>query len=143
MAGAYRTGVLGVRTLVRRGVRATCFDTDRALPGFRSVYGRAHPCPDPDSDSDAWVGFMVDLAGKMGGKPVLIASADKFVSAIATHSKILAQHYVMSPGVGLQGMLATKEKQYELAAQHGMPLPRTMRVRSAEEVAAFAEEARF
>lgn len=143
IAGAYRTGVLAVRTLVRRGVRATCFDTDRELPGFRSVYGRAHVCPDPDSDSQAWVRFMVDLASEMGGKPVLIASADKFVSAIAAHSTILARHYIMSPGVALQGILATKEKQYELAAQHAMPLPRTVRVNSAAEIAAFAEEARF
>src|SRR5437773_10034906 len=81
IAGAYRTGVLGVRSLVRRGVRATSFDSDRRHPGFRSVYGHAHACPDPDTDPEGWVDFMIKLAAKLGGKPALIPSADQFVSA--------------------------------------------------------------
>jgi len=143
IAGAYRTGVLGVRSLVRRGVRVTSFDSDRRHPGFRSVYGHAHACPDPDTNPKGWVDFMVKLAGKMGGKPALIPSADVFVSAIAAHSSRLADHYIISPGVPLQGLLATKRTQYELAAKHGMPLPRTQFVKSAEEVAAFANTAEF
>jgi D-aspartate ligase len=143
IAGAYRTGVLGVRTLIRRGVRATSFDSDRAFPGFRSTYGHAHACPDPDTDPEGWVAFMIELSGKMGGKPVLIPSADVFVSAIADHADRLAAHYIMSPGVPMQGLLATKQTQYDLAAEHGMPLPRTRFVTSAEEVDAFAKGAQF
>jgi D-aspartate ligase len=143
IAGAYRTGVLGTRSLVRRGVRATSFDSDRNYPGFRSVYGHAHACPDPDTDPESWVDFMIELSAKMGGKPVLISSADQFVSAIADHSGRLAHHYIMSPGVSLQGLLATKQTQYELAAKHGMPLPRTRFVTSADEIGAFANNAQF
>jgi predicted ATP-grasp superfamily ATP-dependent carboligase len=143
IAGAYRTGVLGVRSLARRGVRATSFDSDGGLPGFRSVYGRAHLCPDPDTDPAGWVEFMIELSGQLGDKPVLIPSADQFVSAIAAHASALAPHYIMSPGVQLQGLLATKETQYDLAAKHGMPLPRTRFVRSLEEVTTFANEAEF
>lgn len=143
IAGAYRTGVLGVRTLVRHGVRATAFDSDSQLPGFRSVYGRAHLCPDPDTDPNGWMEFMIRLSEKMGGKPVLIPSADQFVSAIAAHATTLADHYTLSGGVRLQGLLATKETQYELAAKHGMPLPRTRFVHSVEDVTAFANEAEF
>jgi len=143
IAGAYRTGVLGVRSLVRRGVRATSFDSDQKYPGFRSVYGHAHPCPNPDTDPEGWVAFMIELSEKMAGKPVLIASADQFVSAIADHAERLAPHYIMSPGVPLHGLLATKQTQYELAAKHGMPLPRTRFVTSEEEIGAFASSAQF
>jgi D-aspartate ligase len=143
IAGAYRTGILGVRSLVRRGVRATSFDSDRSQPGFRSVYGHAHACPDPITDPEGWVNFMIQLAGTMGGKPVLISSADHFVSAIAAHADRLADHYIMSAGVRLHGLMATKETQYELAAKHGMPLPHTRLVTSAEEVEAFASDASF
>ena len=143
IAGAYRTGVLAVRTLSRRGVRVTSFDSDRGLPGFRSVYGRARLCPDPDSDPARWVEFMIQLSEEMGGRPALIASADQFVSAIAAHASLLAGHYTLSPGVQLQGLLATKQTQYELAAKHGMPLPRTRFVKSLEDVTSFAEEAEF
>lgn len=143
IAGAYRTGVLGVRSLVKRGVRATSFDCDLSFPGFRSVYGRAHACPNPDIDAQGWVDFMVDLSEKLSEKPVLIPSADLFVSAIATHAKILAGYYILSPGVSLHGLLATKQTQYQLAVEHGMPLPRTQLVKSADEVEEFAKRAQF
>jgi D-aspartate ligase len=143
IAGAYQTGVLGVRSLIRRGVRACCFDCHLDYPGFRSVYGPAHACPDPDIDAQGWADFMITLAGKMGGKPVLIPSSDQFVSAIATHANTLAEHYVLSPGVRLQSLLATKETQYALAAEHDMPLPSTKLVHSEEDVQHFAREARF
>jgi D-aspartate ligase len=143
IAGAFQTGVLGMRALVRRGVRACCFDCHRDYPGFRSVYGRAHVCPDPDVDPRGWVDFMIRLAGTIGGKPILIPSADQFVSAIAAHADTLADHYILSPGIALQGLLATKQTQYALAAEHGMPLPHTKLVHSEEEVLQFAREARF
>ncbi|MEZ5416221.1 MAG: hypothetical protein R2708_02625 [Vicinamibacterales bacterium] len=125
IAGAFQTGVLGVRTLSRRGVRAVCFDANPHQSGFRSVYGPARLCPSPDTDPDGWVGFMIDLAASLGGRPVLISSSDQFVSAIARHSEVLAAHYVLSPGCRLQGLLADKQTQYDLSARHGMPMPRT------------------
>jgi D-aspartate ligase len=143
IAGAFQTGVLGVRSLIRRGVRACCFDCHLDYPGFRSVYGPAHACPDPDVDPKGWVDFMIGLARMMGGKPVLIPSADQFVSAIAAHADTLAEHYVLSPGVPLQGLLATKQTQYALAAEHGMPLPHTKLVHCEEDVRQFARTARF
>ena len=143
IAGAWRTGVLGMRSLARRGVRAACFDCNRSYEGFRSIYGRAYECPDPDADPRGWVAFMIELSGLMGGKPVLVASADQFVSAIAAHASALGGHYVLSPGAELHGALANKQTQYELAARHGMPMPRTRCVTSIRDITTFARDARF
>ena len=143
IAGAYQTGVLAVRGLQRRGVHAICFDSASDNPGFRSVYGPARLCPNPDVDPAGWVRFMMDLAHEVGGSPVLMASSDRFVSAIARHAGALAQHYVLSPGAELQGLLADKHTQYDLAARHGMPMPRTEFARSVEEVRHFARTASF
>lgn len=143
IAGAYQTGVLGVRALKRRGVEAHCFDCHTGHPGFTSVYGPAHACPDPDKEPDAWVAFMQALAAKVGGKPVLIASADQFVSAIAKHAAVLRQHYVLSSGVEVQGALATKETQYALAAEHGMPLPLTQQIATEADAWEFARRAMY
>lgn len=143
IAGAYRTGILGVRSLARRGVNASMFDCDPQRPGFKSKHGPAYLCPDPDIDPDAWVDFMVRLAKTVGGKPALISSADQFVSAIAAHEAELANHYVLSSGTALQGALATKRTQYDLAARHGMPMPRTRLVRDELSVRDFAGSAQF
>ncbi len=143
IAGAFQTGVLGVRTLMRRGVRAVCFDANPRNPGFRSVYGPARLCPNPDTDGDGWTRFMVELARSMDGKPVLISSSDQFVTAIARNRELLADHYTLSPGSAIQGLLADKQTQYDLAGTHGMPMPRTRNATSEEQVAEFARTARF
>ncbi len=143
IAGAYQTGVLGVRSLVRRGVHAICFDCDPARDGFRSAYGAARLCPDPDVEPDAWLEFMLGLAATLPAKAALIPSSDKFVSAIAKFADSLTQHFYLSPGIALQGLLADKQSQYSLAATHGMPMPRTRQVETDAEVADFAREASF
>ena len=143
IGGAFQTGVLGVRALARRGVRAVCFDSNPRNPGFRSVYGPARLCPSPDTDGAAWMRFMVDLAGSMGARPVLISSSDQFVSAVARHREQLSAHYILSPGAEIQGRLADKQTQYDLAASHGMPMPRTRQAGSAAEVEDFAKSACF
>src|SRR5690242_19990257 len=73
IAGGYQTGVLAMRGLTRHGVRVVCIETarNRDYPAFTSRYGQALECPDPDEAPDAWVDFMLRLARKMGGCPVL------------------------------------------------------------------------
>jgi len=142
--GAYYTGVNLVRNLVRRGVTAYCVDNDRSRQGFRSVYGKTLQCPDPDRQSPEWLEFMLDLARKAGDKPVLISSADVFVLAMARHADELAKAYLFCrDAVPLQGLLSTKERMYDLALEHGMPVPRAKIVKTPEEVTEFGLVAKF
>lgn len=138
IAGAFQTGVLGVRSLKRRGVKTLCFDYNPAFPGFQSVYGPARLCPNPDQEPQQWVDFMKGLAHELGRKAVLIPSSDQFVTAIADHREILQDYFLLSPGVPIQGLLAQKQTQYQLAIEHGMPMPMTGMVGSAEELAVLA-----
>ena len=144
VGGAFYTGLLLMRNLIGRGVKAVAFDCNPLLPAFHSVYGKTFLCPNPDENPAAWLTFMVDLAKKIGGKPVLIPSSDQFVSAIAAHARELETHFIFCySGVSLQSALATKESQYALAAEHGMPIPRSQYVTSAQELDRFASGARF
>ena len=143
IAGAYRTGVLGVRCLVRRNVHATLFDCDHSMPGFKSVYGPARLCPNPDLEPDAWLRFMLNLAQEHKQRPVLIASSDQFVTAISKHSDALRSHYIFPSGITLHAALAEKRTQYMLAREHGMPMPRTEFASSLQEVQAFGKSAAF
>lgn len=143
IAGAYQTGVLGVRSLQRRGVRAICIDSNPHNPGFRSVYGPARLCPDPDSRPEEWRRFMLNLAADIGERSALIPSSDKFISAIARYAESLHQGFILSPGNALQAALAEKRKQYELASRHGMPMPVTHNIGSAEDASSFADLAKW
>src|SRR5947209_3947906 len=82
VAGAFQTGVNLMRNLLRRGVEAYAFDANPKQTGFHSRYGKTFLCPNPDTDPEAWVSFMHNLARRIGRKPVLIPPADQFVSAM-------------------------------------------------------------
>ncbi len=144
VAGAYQTGVGLMRNLIRRGVRAYAFDCAPEQTGFRSSYGKTLLCPNPDFEPEAWVRFMQQLSRDLGARPVLIPSADQFVSAISAHAADLQDFFLFLPSAAsTQALLATKERQYAVAAEHGLPTARTAYVTSAEELRAFGEAARF
>jgi predicted ATP-grasp superfamily ATP-dependent carboligase len=92
----------------------------------------------------AWEQFMIDLAGKIGGRPVLIPSADQFVTAINDHSAALAKHYVfLQASAATQALLATKKRQYEIADANGLPVPKTAFIQSLDELIQFGSKAHF
>lgn len=140
IAGAFQTGVLGVRSLKRKGINVICFDCNKAMHGFRSVYGPARLCPNPDNEPEKWLEFMKELSHELGQKAVLIPSSDRYVSAIANHQKALEKYFLINPGIVLQGLLAEKQSQYQLAEEHGMPMSLTRRIKSIEELLAFSNE---
>src|SRR5579872_4776110 len=89
VAGAYQTGIVLMRNLARRGVTVSCIDCNRKMPGFRTVYGRAYHCPNPDEHPRDWVDYMLQLARKLGGpagRPVLIPSSDRFITVVADYA---------------------------------------------------------
>jgi predicted ATP-grasp superfamily ATP-dependent carboligase len=144
VASVFQTGLNLMRDLLRHGVRTVGIDCHPEHEGFRSRYGKSHLCPDPDTHPDEWVRFMIELAASLGAKPVIMPAADQFVSAIAAHAEVLQQHYIFSmESVAVQAALATKEQQYALAREHGLPIPRTEYIQSRAEMAAFVADARF
>jgi len=140
IAGAFQTGVLGVRSLKRQGINAICFDCNKSLQGFSSTYGPARLSPNPDTHPEQWIEFMKTLSKELGQKAVLIPSSDRYVTAIAQHRKALEEYYLISPGIELQGLLAEKQTQYRLAAENGMPMPLTRRISSMQDLLKLSDE---
>jgi predicted ATP-grasp superfamily ATP-dependent carboligase len=144
VAGAYQTGVVLMRDLARRKVETFCIDCDPTQQGFRTVYGKAFLCPNPDTHPSEWAAFMIDLAKSLKCRPVLIPSADQFVTAIADHAAELEPHFIFkAASAATQSLLATKKRQYAIADANGLAVPRTQYVESADEVRDFAAKAQF
>jgi predicted ATP-grasp superfamily ATP-dependent carboligase len=144
VAGGYQTGVVLMRDLVRRGLDVYCVEWFREQPCFRSTYGTTFECPNPDERPDEWLSFMIEIGGRLASKPVLIPTADQFVTAIGRHATELRNHFLFCHGgATVQALLATKQRQYDLAGEHGLPVPRTRFVRSVEEMSEFASTAQF
>lgn len=133
-----------MRDLLRRGVRTVGVDCIAEHEGFRSSYGTSHLCPNPDTSPNEWVQFMIGLSRSLGGRPVIIPAADIFVSALGRHVDALREHFIFSlESIAVQAALATKEQQYALAAEHGLPIPRSTYIQSRPELEAFVATARF
>jgi Predicted ATP-grasp enzyme len=144
VGSVFQTGLNLMRDLEEKGICAIGIDADPTNPGFRSKYGISLLCPNPDKEPQAWLEFMLDLAKVIGEKAVLIAASDLFVSGIGQHVKALREHYIFSEaGCELQALLTTKEKQYALAREHGLPSPRSAYVQTSEELEEFLKDARF
>ena len=143
VAGAYQTGVVLMRNLARRQVPVSCIDCIASQPGFKTVYGKAYLCPNPDTHPAEWESFMIDLSKSIGNKPVLIPSADQFVTAIADHADALAPYFTFRTTVSMQALLATKKRQYEIAELNGLPVPKTEYVESLQALQQFARDAQF
>lgn len=144
VAGGYQTGVVLMRNLERRGLRVYCVEWFREQPCFRSVYGTSFECPNPDERPDDWLEFMIGVSAKVGGQPVLIPSADQFVTAISRHAAQLEPHFrFCQDAAAVQELMATKQRQYDLARDHGLPVPLTRFVSSEADLDDFASAARF
>jgi len=144
VGGTFQTGLNLMRDLLRKGVRTVAVDNDLNHEGFRSVYGKTYECPNPDTHPAEWVAYIKELGAKLGGKPVFIPSSDIFVAALGRHARELAPFLSISPeGAELQAAVCTKDVQYKMAAEYGLPCPRLAYVQSRKEVEKFVTEARF
>jgi D-aspartate ligase len=144
VASIFQTGLNLMRDLGRHGVRAIGVDHDPRHEGFRSIYGESHLCPHPDRAPGAWLEYMQSLSRRLGAKPVLIPAADEFVAAMGRHAEALSGFYIFPEATaGLQAALATKERQYALAREYGLPCPRSAYIENAEGLRAFIAGAQF
>ncbi len=144
VASVFQTGLNLMRDLLRRGVRTVGVDCVAEHEGFRSSYGASYLCPNPDTHPDEWVAFMIELSRSLGQRPVIIPAADLFVSALGRHVDALREHFIFSlDSIAVQAALATKEQQYALAAEHGLPIPRSTYIQSRAELEKFVASARF
>ena len=144
IGSVFQTGLNLIRDLEQKGVRAVGVDCFSENVGFISRYGKSHLCPDPQPHPSECVAFMKDFSRSFDQKPVFIATADLFVSALGAFAGELKDYYIFSQtAVEKQAALTTKDKQYELAHRYGLPCPRSTYVQSTEELREFARTARF
>lgn len=148
VAGGFQTAVVLMRSLANRGVEVHAIDSQLSQPIFYTVYGTAHLCPDSDRQPAEWRDFMIALSERIclraGRKPILISSSDQYVTAMAEHAAALEPWFTFcQSSVASQALLATKKKQYSMAGDLGLPVPKTLFVESPDDVREFARTATF
>jgi predicted ATP-grasp superfamily ATP-dependent carboligase len=141
-----RHGGLGItRSLGRMGVPVYLIDSEPLAPAFHSRYARGHFIWDTDTASpDATIGFLIRVAGEIGGRPILIPTSDATAMLVADHATALAPHYRFpKPGAAMVRAFCSKRGMFLLAKHHQLPTPETAFPRSRRELLQYSDQMRF
>ncbi|MEU2056044.1 ATP-grasp domain-containing protein [Streptomyces bungoensis] len=139
-------GVGAIRSLGRLGVPMYAITEDAYTPAASSRYlTRAFVWPTTGAEEPArLVEGLLRIGRRIGRPAVLIPTDEEAAVLIAEHQGELAGSFLFPPvDPALPRRLASKQGLHELCAEHGVVSPSAAFPESYQEVAAFADTARF
>jgi D-aspartate ligase len=141
---AWVNGLAAIRSLGRRGLRVLALDHRAYALGFRSRYAEPRVAPDPLDDEEGFVAALRSLAEETDDVLPVFPTHDEHVNAVARHADVLAERYRFPfPSWEVLERIQSKRHQLETAESVGVPVPRTLYPRSAEEAEAAGKELGF
>jgi predicted ATP-grasp superfamily ATP-dependent carboligase len=146
MLRAGHHGGLGIaRSLGRLGVPVFSVDAARWEPVFVSRYCRGRFVLDVEREpSDLAVDRLLDIARKVGGRPILMPTTDAACIWVAENARALGDAFrVAAPEAAIVHTLCDKGRMHELARRNGVPTAQTLIPQSKDDVARFIAQAAF
>jgi len=123
--GMFETGLAVGRSLGRNGIKVVGLDSIKKV-GFYSRYIDAVICPHPSEFEQEFIAFLMRVAAKEKMRPALFITSDEFLLPVSRNRKELEQHYLMNlPSHQIIECISDKFRQYTLALNAGIPVPRT------------------
>jgi D-aspartate ligase len=119
-------GLGAVRSLGRAGVPVVGLDPTPGGLGFASRYCDARRCPNPVTEPDLLVEYLLDAQKVLDEPDILSPASDAFVLFISRHWKLLSEHFRFNlPSPEVIESAVDKRKLYETAARVGIAHPET------------------
>ena len=141
--GSGQNGLGVFRSLGRRGIPVMAVHPDAREVALASRYCRAAVSP-PVEDAQAYVQFLMELAGGFAEPPVLIPTSDPTVVVMSEHRDILKERFrFVLPGRDVVTSLINKREFDGLARAHGLPVPQTFFAATAEGIRRKAAEVSY
>jgi predicted ATP-grasp superfamily ATP-dependent carboligase len=139
VGGIDNGGGLGlVRSLGRAGVPVIIVDQDASAPALHSRYARKHVVS--DLAGRALVRELLTLQASLNARPVLFLTSEEAVLTVSQYRDELGAAYRLRlpDHDGLRSLLQKSSFQ-ELAEARGFPVPRSVRITNALEIASLAQ----
>ncbi|MFC1657466.1 hypothetical protein ACFL2P_02725 [Candidatus Moduliflexota bacterium] len=123
--GLYDTGLSVLRCLARAGIEVTAFDHDPLMPGFRSRFGRCEQCPEPKTDPEKLLEYILRRTEK--GASILYPCSEDYVRFVSLYREALESGGCSSllPEGKVVESIVNKTEQYRLVGQLGLEVPKT------------------
>ena len=139
VGGTDNCGGLGVvRSLGGAGVPVIVVDREVTAPALHSRYARKVVIPELSGHS--FVQNLLSLQAGLGCRPVLFLTSDEAALTVSKYRSELQQGYRLRlPSHESLAALMKKSEFQNFAAEHGFRIPRSVRVRSANDLASLRE----
>jgi predicted ATP-grasp superfamily ATP-dependent carboligase len=137
-------GLAVTRGLGERGVRVIVLHwTEHDVARLSRYASEAIRVPHPEHDGSAFVDTLMSLRERLHGS-VLVPTADEAVNDLARNKEALEEHYIVAcPDAPVVERFVDKRYTYELAAERGIPIPRTLVPESDDDLTAFHEQVMY
>src|SRR4051794_40921299 len=110
------TGIGIVRSLRKKGINVYAYDIKGKYEIGKTRHATCGICPNPVSEEQELLQFLINLGRGFREKPVLYAGSDDFVHFISNHRNILYRYYrFLLPAQSLVKAVLDKRLTYELA----------------------------
>lgn len=98
----------------------------RRIPGTLSRYARYWRIPDPQQDEDGTIDRLLELAGKVEGRPIVFIAGDHFAQALARHRDRLEEVATVCVARGeVVDLMIHKQSFSEWAQDHVPSFPKS------------------
>lgn len=115
-----------IRSLARKKITVYAFDTKGKYKRGKSRLARCDSCPDPESEEQELLDFLLSFQQKLMQKPVLFAGSDDFILFISKHREKLREHFLfLFPDHTLIEAVLDKSLTHKLALSHNVDAPKT------------------
>lgn len=132
--GMFETGLAVGQSLGRAGIPVAGFDFTKKV-GFFSRYITASICPNPIENEREFIAHLIRFAAEQKLRPVLFVTSDEFLLAVSRNMRELDQYYLMNlPHPDIVECIVDKYKQYKLALDAGIPVPKTFIVNDMDQL---------
>ena len=133
-----------MRSLGRLGISVYGIDPDPWNPGLRSRYCRGRFVRHfEDASPEETLRYLFEVAGKIGGRPILLSNGDLPSLFLADHANELRAAYLFqTPPAELVRSLSDKRQMYFMAKKYGVPTAETVFPQSRRDVLEFLESGR-
>ncbi|MCH4886890.1 carboxylate--amine ligase [Acidaminobacter sp. JC074] len=131
----YYIGLSVIRCLGRNGITTVAIEyQEQGTYGFKSKYlSEKHIAPHYRKDTQGFIKYLIDYAKKQTEKPVLFPCADPYVEIIDEHLDELRNYYLINQTQqGLFTKLMDKNSLYDIALEHGVKVPETIKTSDPE-----------
>ncbi len=138
------TGIGIVRSLKKEGIQVYAYDTEEKVKIGKTRHARCRSCPNPLTEEQELLQFLINEGQKIGKKAVLIAGSDDYVHFISKNRYVLAQYYqFLLPEHSLVEAVLDKRLTYELAVKAGVLSPKTFAIHNEEELDQIIDQITF